>query len=190
MPRKYKRRHLTCMEFPDQHWKTMLMQQTRHARYLATGTSNVRHRMMVEKEEAELELEAFVVVNYAYQQGKKQLTRQFVGVVTEVGLGMWKRNFYVRMETVPHTADRCRTVTYFQIAHHIGEPNYALCICEELCRVLGWLFNDTVSTTRLFSVDEIVDNEMIFGDMRPRIRHRLPCIHITVGENLGKNPTR
>ncbi|KAJ4447195.1 hypothetical protein ANN_09197 [Periplaneta americana] len=56
--------------------------------------------------------------------------------------------------------------------------------------VLGWLFNDTVSTTRLFSVDEIGDSEMIFGEMRPRIRQRLPCIHITVGENLGKNPTR
>ncbi|KAJ4432951.1 hypothetical protein ANN_15208 [Periplaneta americana] len=53
-----------------------------------------------------------------------------------------------------------------------------------------WLFNDAVSTTRLFSVDEIGDSEMIFGEMRPRIRHRLPCIHITVGKNLGKNPTR
>ena len=54
----------------------------------------------------------------------------------------------------------------------------------------SWLFNDAVSTTRLFSVDEIGDSEMIFGEMRPRIRQRLPCIHITVGENLGKNPTR
>ncbi|KAJ4438425.1 hypothetical protein ANN_14370 [Periplaneta americana] len=49
-----------------------------------------------------------------------------------------------------------------------------------------WLFNDAVSTTRLFSVDEIGVSEMIFGEMRPRIRHRLPCIHITDGENLGK----
>ncbi|KAJ4445930.1 hypothetical protein ANN_12616 [Periplaneta americana] len=40
-----------------------------------------------------------------------------------------------------------------------------------------------------FSVDEIADSEIIFGEMRPRIRHRLPCIHITVGENLGKKPT-
>ncbi|KAJ4442046.1 hypothetical protein ANN_11912 [Periplaneta americana] len=55
---------------------------------------------------------------------------------------------------------------------------------------LHWLFNDAVSTTRLFSVDGIGDSEMIFGEMRQRIRHRLPCIHITVGENLGKNPTR
>ncbi|KAJ4437711.1 hypothetical protein ANN_17856 [Periplaneta americana] len=31
---------------------------------------------------------------------------------------------------------------------------------------------------------------MVFGEMRPRIRHRLPGIHRTVGENLGKNPTR
>ncbi|KAJ4442033.1 hypothetical protein ANN_11897 [Periplaneta americana] len=53
----------------------------------------------------------------------------------------------------------------------------------------SWLFNGAVSTTRLFSVDEIGDSEMIFGEMRPRIRHRLPGIHLTVGENLGKNPT-
>ncbi|KAJ4450086.1 hypothetical protein ANN_01493 [Periplaneta americana] len=52
------------------------------------------------------------------------------------------------------------------------------------------LFNDAVSTTRLFSVDEIGDSEMVFGEMRPRIRHRLPGIHLKVGENLGKNPTR
>ncbi|KAJ4437382.1 hypothetical protein ANN_17525 [Periplaneta americana] len=37
------------------------------------------------------------------------------------------------------------------------------------------------------TADEIGDSETIFGEMRPRIRHRLPCIHITVGENLGKN---
>ncbi|KAJ4445411.1 hypothetical protein ANN_07216 [Periplaneta americana] len=37
---------------------------------------------------------------------------------------------------------------------------------------------------RLFSVDEIGDSEM-----RPRIRHRLPGIHLTVEENLGKNLT-
>ncbi|KAJ4441027.1 hypothetical protein ANN_10876 [Periplaneta americana] len=47
-----------------------------------------------------------------------------------------------------------------------------------------WLFNNVVSTTTLFSVDEIGDSEM-----KPRIRHRLPGIHLTVGENLGKNPT-
>ncbi|KAJ4443948.1 hypothetical protein ANN_05737 [Periplaneta americana] len=58
------------------------------------------------------------------------------------------------------------------------------------CELKTNVFNDAVSTTRLFSVDEIGDSDMIFGDMSPRIRHRLPCIHITVGENLGKNPTR
>ncbi|KAJ4425822.1 hypothetical protein ANN_27448 [Periplaneta americana] len=35
-------------------------------------------------------------------------------------------------------------------------------------------------------VDEIGDNEMVFGEKRPRIRHSLPGIHLTVGENLGK----
>ncbi|KAJ4442017.1 hypothetical protein ANN_11881 [Periplaneta americana] len=38
------------------------------------------------------------------------------------------------------------------------------------------------------NVDEIGDSEMIFGEMKPRIRHRLPDIHLAVGENLGKNP--
>ncbi|KAJ4444891.1 hypothetical protein ANN_06689 [Periplaneta americana] len=51
---------------------------------------------------------------------------------------------------------------------------------------LHWLFNGAVTTTRLFSDDEIGDSEMVFGEMRPRIRHRLPGINITVGENLGK----
>ncbi|KAJ4434479.1 hypothetical protein ANN_23041 [Periplaneta americana] len=51
---------------------------------------------------------------------------------------------------------------------------------------VSWLFNDAVSTTRLFSVDEIGDSEMVFGQMRPRIRRRLPDIHLTVGENLAK----
>ncbi|KAJ4427596.1 hypothetical protein ANN_25244 [Periplaneta americana] len=41
------------------------------------------------------------------------------------------------------------------------------------------LFNDTVSTTRLFY--GIDDSEMVFGEMRPRIRHRLPEICLTVG---------
>ncbi|KAJ4434233.1 hypothetical protein ANN_22781 [Periplaneta americana] len=48
------------------------------------------------------------------------------------------------------------------------------------------LFNDAVSTTRLFSVDELGDSEMVFGEVKPRIRHRLPGIHLTVGENLEK----
>ncbi|KAJ4439953.1 hypothetical protein ANN_08084 [Periplaneta americana] len=78
---------------------------------------------------------------------------------------------------------KCETITEIRnillTMHNVPLSNYS-----------SWLFNDAVSTTRLFSVDEIGDNEMIFGEMRPRIRHRLPCIHITVGEHLGKNPTR
>ncbi|KAJ4438262.1 hypothetical protein ANN_14201 [Periplaneta americana] len=46
------------------------------------------------------------------------------------------------------------------------------------------LFNDAVPATRLFSADEIGDSEV-----RPRIRHGLPGIQLTVGKNLGKNPT-
>ncbi|KAJ4451673.1 hypothetical protein ANN_03143 [Periplaneta americana] len=36
------------------------------------------------------------------------------------------------------------------------------------------------------SVDGIDDSEMVFGEMRPRIRHRLPEICLAVGQNLGK----
>ncbi|KAJ4427811.1 hypothetical protein ANN_25495 [Periplaneta americana] len=36
-------------------------------------------------------------------------------------------------------------------------------------------------------VDGIGDSE-IFGEMKPTIRHRLPDICLTVGENLGENP--
>ncbi|KAJ4444689.1 hypothetical protein ANN_06486 [Periplaneta americana] len=43
---------------------------------------------------------------------------------------------------------------------------------------------------RLFSVDGIGDSEMIFGEMRPRIRHRLPGVCLMVEENPGKTPTR
>ncbi|KAJ4448158.1 hypothetical protein ANN_10171 [Periplaneta americana] len=35
-------------------------------------------------------------------------------------------------------------------------------------------------------VDVIGDSEMVFDEMRPRIRHSLPHIFLTVGENLGK----
>ncbi|KAJ4441413.1 hypothetical protein ANN_11268 [Periplaneta americana] len=55
---------------------------------------------------------------------------------------------------------------------------------------ITWLFNDAASTTRLFSVYEIGDSQMVFGEMRPRIRHRLSGIHLTVGENLGKKPNQ
>ncbi|KAJ4446947.1 hypothetical protein ANN_13649 [Periplaneta americana] len=40
-------------------------------------------------------------------------------------------------------------------------------------------FNDAVSTTRLFNVDEIGDSEMVFGEMKPRSRYRLSGIHLT-----------
>ncbi|KAJ4443721.1 hypothetical protein ANN_05396 [Periplaneta americana] len=48
------------------------------------------------------------------------------------------------------------------------------------------LISEKVKSTRLFSIDEIGDSEMVFGEMRPRIRHRLPGIHLMVGKNLGK----
>ncbi|KAJ4450957.1 hypothetical protein ANN_02392 [Periplaneta americana] len=48
----------------------------------------------------------------------------------------------------------------------------------------------SLKVSKLFSIDEIGDSEMVFDEMRPRIRHRLPGTHLTVEENLGKNPTR
>ncbi|KAJ4432150.1 hypothetical protein ANN_20766 [Periplaneta americana] len=38
----------------------------------------------------------------------------------------------------------------------------------------------------LLNVDGIGDREMTFGEMRQRIRHRLPDIRLTFGENFGK----
>ncbi|KAJ4452070.1 hypothetical protein ANN_03586 [Periplaneta americana] len=64
-----------------------------------------------------------------------------------------------------------------RIRHRL--PNIRLTIGKILKNPTSWLFNDAASTTRLFSVDEIDDSEIIFDEMRPRIRQRLPCIHIT-----------
>ncbi|KAJ4452168.1 hypothetical protein ANN_03686 [Periplaneta americana] len=59
-------------------------------------------------------------------------------------------------------------------------------LCEGGNEPPGSLKANAVSTTSLFSVDGIVDNETVFGEMRQMIRHRLPDIRLTVGENLGK----
>ncbi|KAJ4432422.1 hypothetical protein ANN_21041 [Periplaneta americana] len=50
------------------------------------------------------------------------------------------------------------------------------------------LFNDAVSTARLFSIDGIGDSKMVFREMRPRIRHIrvLHDIRFTAVENLEK----
>ncbi|KAJ4428091.1 hypothetical protein ANN_24105 [Periplaneta americana] len=87
-----------------------------------------------------------------------------------------------------HIVSRHRVHVYVSMS--VREPTGVQIAMHCQRGTVAWLFNDAVSTTRLFSVDEIGDSEMIFGEMRPRIRQRLPCIHITVGENLGKNPTR
>ncbi|KAJ4435034.1 hypothetical protein ANN_23607 [Periplaneta americana] len=47
-----------------------------------------------------------------------------------------------------------------------------------------------VNSVMYMFVDEIGDSEMVFGEMRPKIRHTLPGIRLTVRENLGKNPTQ
>ncbi|KAJ4440888.1 hypothetical protein ANN_10735, partial [Periplaneta americana] len=44
--------------------------------------------------------------------------------------------------------------------------------------------------TKLFSVDGIGDGEIELGEMRPRIRRRLPDVHLTVGEHIAKKKTK
>ncbi|KAJ4436533.1 hypothetical protein ANN_16564 [Periplaneta americana] len=51
---------------------------------------------------------------------------------------------------------------------------------------LIWLFNDAISTTGLFSVDEIGDSEMIFGEMRPRIPIDYLAFTLRLGKTSGK----
>ncbi|KAJ4435251.1 hypothetical protein ANN_23829 [Periplaneta americana] len=76
-----------------------------------------------------------------------------------------------------------------QEVQELGENSeYGTCSVNQVARRQHMIY--CTESTRLFSVDEIGDSEMVFGEMRPRIRHRLPGIHLTVGENLGKNPTR
>ncbi|KAJ4434837.1 hypothetical protein ANN_23408 [Periplaneta americana] len=64
------------------------------------------------------------------------------------------------------TPGRIRNESYIQFKHK-GDDD------ENNDNFLNYLFNDAVSTTRLFSVDEIGDSEMVFGEMRPRIRDYL-----------------
>ncbi|KAJ4448557.1 hypothetical protein ANN_10575 [Periplaneta americana] len=67
----------------------------------------------------------------------------------------------------------------------------ALFTCQLPFSIFCFL-NDTTSTrpARLFSVDGIGDKKMVFGEMRPRIRHRLSDIRLTVEEDFERNPTR
>ncbi|KAJ4449581.1 hypothetical protein ANN_00984 [Periplaneta americana] len=53
--------------------------------------------------------------------------------------------------------------------------------------IISCILYDAVSTTMLFSVNAIGHSEMEFGEMCPRIRHKLPDICLTNEENLGKN---
>ncbi|KAJ4441397.1 hypothetical protein ANN_11252 [Periplaneta americana] len=69
-------------------------------------------------------------------------------------------------------------------------PRWVWAVTSELV-VLG----STVGMVLAFCVrgcgfDGIGHSEMVFGEMRPRIRQILSDIRLTVGENLGKNPTR
>ncbi|KAJ4445802.1 hypothetical protein ANN_12487 [Periplaneta americana] len=50
----------------------------------------------------------------------------------------------------------------------------------------NWLFNDAVSTTWVIWRREIGDSELVSGEMRPSIRHRLPDIHFQLGETSEK----
>ncbi|KAJ4430677.1 hypothetical protein ANN_19268 [Periplaneta americana] len=69
-----------------------------------------------------------------------------------------------------------------------NEPGATLNLCDKGRRFfLGYLAT-LYQLLGFFSVDEIGGSEMGFGEMRSRIRHSLPDIRLTVGENLGNNP--
>ncbi|KAJ4441635.1 hypothetical protein ANN_11493 [Periplaneta americana] len=68
--------------------------------------------------------------------------------------------------------------------------------CQPRCCIIE--LNDTgiilcmlkeLKVIKLFSVDGSGDSEMVFGEMRPTIRHRLPHIRLTVGKPL-KEPNQ
>ncbi|KAJ4425795.1 hypothetical protein ANN_27420 [Periplaneta americana] len=73
----------------------------------------------------------------------------------------------------------------FPLSFHQDSPSPPHFIRKSKNR-LSWIFNHVVSATQLFSFFEIGDSEMVFGEMRPSIRYRLPDIRFTVVENLGK----
>ncbi|KAJ4442687.1 hypothetical protein ANN_04276 [Periplaneta americana] len=60
---------------------------------------------------------------------------------------------------------------------------YVAFFIEERTYIIELYFH---TATKLFIVDGI-GNEMVFGEMRSNIRHRLLDIRPTIGENLGKN---
>ncbi|KAJ4432855.1 hypothetical protein ANN_21494 [Periplaneta americana] len=64
------------------------------------------------------------------------------------------------------------------------------CLAHVLHRAAEELRVNFSEVDKLFSLDGIDDSEMIFGEMRLRIRHRLHDIRLTIGENLGKTSTR
>ncbi|KAJ4449304.1 hypothetical protein ANN_00702 [Periplaneta americana] len=87
-----------------------------------------------------------------------------------------------QLSSVPLSNDR--------VARHI--QNMITYVKKERSKTVGsdYLLNDAVSTTRLLRVDGIDDNEMVFGEMRLRIHHRLPDIRLMAGGNLVKNSIR
>ncbi|KAJ4425351.1 hypothetical protein ANN_27966, partial [Periplaneta americana] len=85
--------------------------------------------------------------------------------------------------------DHLKSVVYRERPNNLEDLEHRIMEVVQDIPKACWLFNDAVSTATLFSVDEIGDSEMVFGEMRPRIRHSSPGIHHTVMEKLGKNPT-
>ncbi|KAJ4442515.1 hypothetical protein ANN_04102 [Periplaneta americana] len=108
---------------------------------------------------------------------ENKVFRKIFGAKRDEVTGEWRKLHNTELHALYSSPDIIRNIKPRRLrwAGHValmGESRNAYRV---------WLFNDAVSTTRLFSIDEIGDSEM-----RPRIRHRLPGIHLTVGENLGK----
>ncbi|KAJ4450284.1 hypothetical protein ANN_01704 [Periplaneta americana] len=82
-------------------------------------------------------------------------------------------------------------ITWLSLCTH----SFGVCVCLLRSSIItatqppaqsAKLFNNVISTTRLFSVDEIGDNEMILDEMKLRIRERLSNIHFTVWKTYEK----
>ncbi|KAJ4426991.1 hypothetical protein ANN_26790 [Periplaneta americana] len=131
---------------------------------------------------------------YVYVEAETMTPEVRNGSVSAVSVQLHQKNAYTVLYM---TAVNLYSVIKHYIVNFTDTSStifiaFGICKSDVSNNVMAFVgfFNDAVSTTSLFSVDEICDSEMIFGEMRPRIRHRLTCIHITVEENLGKNPTR
>ncbi|KAJ4431399.1 hypothetical protein ANN_19996 [Periplaneta americana] len=91
-----------------------------------------------------------------------------------------------RLDTATCTHSLLSTDVHIRTDHVRYTLRYLHCFSVVFCPHPS---DSALNGILIFSVDGIGDIEMIFDEMRPKIRYILPYICITVGENLGKNLT-